>query len=138
MTSTGPSRAARAWPLALVLSWSCAMAFDANASTPATDEEAQPNALGSVHVELRTRGLTPKLTHQLAERLDDEIEVRVAKLGLALETTPAADVIVQIEISQPQADMQLYVRSKAASTAARRNSWIEDSSCFPTPPRRCW
>jgi hypothetical protein len=114
MTSTGPSRTARAWPLALVLSWSCAMVFDANASTPTTDEEAQPNALSSVHVELRTRGLTPKLTHQLAERLDDEIEARVAKLGLALETTPAADVIVQIEVSQPQGDMQLYVVQSVA------------------------
>jgi hypothetical protein len=114
MTSIDRPCAARAWPLVLVVGWSCAMALDANASAPATDQEAQPNALGSVHVELRTRGLTPKLTHQLAERLADEIEARVLEIGLALEATPAADVIVQIEISQPQADTQLYVVQSVA------------------------
>lgn len=112
MTTT--RRRALVWPLALAVSWSSVTPLEASAAPPEPDAETKAKTLGTMHVELRARGLTPKLTHELAKWIDAELDPHVTTLRFALEPTPAADVVVQIEISQPQSDVRLYVIQSVA------------------------
>lgn len=82
---------------------------DSTTAEPAAEELAHDDPFGTIHVELQTRMLSTKLTRKLAKQFDAVIEARVTAIGLALEPTPAADVIVQLEISRPQADAPLHV-----------------------------
>mgnify|MGYP001816822106 CR=1 FL=1 len=69
------------------------------------------------------------MSRELADQLDAELEQRARELGLSLEPTPAADLIVQTEISQPAAGSQLHVIQSFAVIAGEVAVRGEVQSC---------
>lgn len=91
-------------PLFLAMAVSLAHLTEARAENP-SDEDSE--AL-KVHLELRTTNLDPEMVVELTEWLETKLEERASELGLLVERTPAADVLVFLQISR-KPDAPLYL-----------------------------